>query len=239
MRAILLGLAAVSCASPGTPRATSREPDHPITIAGDRCPGGTCTCRAVDDYGRGGQSDETAVAAGQKRFELRTGRGLFDVSVTVEGRGTLAKNKELPDPACAYLDLPPGRHHVKLHAVAAEEAGMVPALFINEWSGRTHDWYQVFQFRCGGNETCSKDELQRWNDTEGKKPRGIYDPCGSVQVEQLHWQVAHSPDVKVEELEMELVLHVYKFTPRFLHGNKSCKGVGGVDVEDEPKPLPQ
>jgi hypothetical protein len=227
----------VSCAHSSSPPTVKSSAS--IGTAGDRCPGGVCTCRAVDDYGRGGPSDEKDVAAGQKRFELRTGRGLDEMEVTVEGRGTLKKSKESPEAACAYVDLPPGKHRVHLHARASEMGGMVPALLVNEWSARTHDWYGSFQFRCGGGRTCTKDLLAEWAETDGKRPRGIFDPCGSTRVENLKWDVSHAADVTVEELDLDFVLEVYKFVPRFPHGAKTCKGVGGVEREDEPTDLPQ
>jgi len=209
-------------------------------MAGDRCSNGECTCRAVDDFGRGGISDEKGLAEGQKRFEIRTGRGLFPEEITVDGRGTLKKTGEKVDANCGYLDLPPGKHKIHLHAKATSEAeGMVPALFINEWSARTHDWYDTFVFKCGGNSACLKDHMTEWNDTEGKRPRGIFDPCGSTRVENIKWDLSHSPDVKVMELDIDFVLEVYKFTPRFPHGGKTCKGVGGVEREDQPQDLPQ
>jgi hypothetical protein len=202
--------------------------------------GGHCACREVDNYGRGDGRQEAGLTPGFKRFEVRTGRGLDVASVTVEGRGTLDKSRQLAEPACAYLDLGPGRHRVRLHMVASSEAeGMVPALFINEYGERTHDWYGAFQFRCGAEGACTKDELERWGATDGKRSRGIFDPCGSTRVEGVHWDVVHSPDVKVQELVLDLVLEVYKFTPRFVHGAPTCKGIGGVEPPDEPKELPQ
>jgi hypothetical protein len=227
-----LGLFGAGCAAgPSTGAKLSRhEVETPLATAGARCQGGACTCREVDDYGRGDRSDESAIAPGHKRFEIRTGRGFDRVSVTVEGLGTLSKNTEQVDPSCGYVDLPPGRHRVHMHAVAAKrEEGMVPALFINEFGARAKDWYQVFQFRCGGNQPCVKDDLPLWAEGEGKKPRGIFDPCGSTRIEDMHWQVEHSPEVRVEELSLELVLNVYKFEPRFEHGAPKCKGAGGIE----------
>jgi hypothetical protein len=212
----------------------------PMQMAGDRCHGDTCICRTVDDYNRSSVTDETAVPEGQKRFELRTGRGLDGMSIIVEGKGAMHKDAGVSDPACGYLDLPPGKHRVRLHMKAsAEDAGMVPSFWINEWGARTHDWYESFRFKCGGNEPCTKDHMAQWNDTDGKKPRGIFDPCGSSRIESIRWEVEHSPDVRVNELSLEFVIDVYKFVPRFPHGAKTCKGVGGVEVEDAPKDLPQ
>jgi hypothetical protein len=211
-----------------------------MVMSGDRCHGDTCTCRTVDDYNRGGLSEEKDVPEGQKRFEIRTGRGLDTVEVTVASKGTLKKSRELPEAACGYVDLPPGKHHVHLHAKAASETdGMVPALFLNEWSSRTHDWYDSFVFKCGGNGACTKDHLALWAETDGKKPRGIFDPCGASRIENVRWDGSYASDVKVLEMDLEFDLDVYKFTPRFPHGAKTCKGTGGVEAPEEPKDLEQ
>ena len=50
---------------------------------------------------------EWVVAAGQKRFELRTGRGFDKTTVTIETRGTLVKDTSLPEASCATRPRPP------------------------------------------------------------------------------------------------------------------------------------
>jgi hypothetical protein len=175
------------------------------------------------------------VAEGQKRFELRTGRGFDEVSITVETLGTLRKSRETPAGACAYLDLPPGRHHVRFRARAADAAqGMVPALLVNEYSPRTHDWYDTFRFKCGEPDACTKDDLADWGKQQEQLSRGILDPCGSVAVEGVRWNVEHTADVRVTDLVLDFVLHVYKFPPRFRHGGE-CKGLTG-NIPDENAP---
>jgi len=235
---VVLGLGA--CASSGNSKPTRVAAASPMQVAGDRCHGDTCICRSVDDFNRSAITEEPGVPEGQKRFEIRTGRGFDIIEVTVEPKGTLRKAHELVDAACGYLDLLPGKHHVRVHVKAASETdGMVPSLFINEWGTRTHDWYDSFAFKCGGNGACTKDHLALWAETDGKKPRGIFDPCGSTRVENVRWDGSYASDVKVLELELEFDLNVYKFTPRFPHGSKTCKGVGGVEAPEEPKDLPQ
>jgi hypothetical protein len=230
-----------ACASSGSGTPTRVPASAPMKMSGDRCrQDGTCTCRAVDDRNRSGLTEEPGVADGEKRFEVRTGRGFDAVEITVEPRGTLRKSRELAEGACGYVDLAPGKHHVHVHAKANSEAeGMVPAVFINEWSARTHDWYDTFVFKCGGNGACTKDHLSLWAETDGKKPRGIFDPCGSSRIEGVRWEGKYAPDVKVLELDLEFDLVVYKFVPRFPHGGKTCKGEGGVEAPEEPKDLPQ
>jgi hypothetical protein len=231
----LIGLAAcfASCATPGAPRAPAAQDQGAIVTVGERCKGGACACRELDATGRGPLTQEGAVEAGQKRFELRTGRGLDQVTITVEGRGTLTKPSETAAGACAYIDLPPGKHHVRYRAVAARpDEGMAPALLINEYSSRTHDWYDTFRFKCGDPEPCTKDDLADWGQKQQALSRGILDPCGSTRVENVRWDVAHTADVRVTELTLDFVLEVYKFSPRFRHGGE-CKGLQGSVPADE------
>ena len=109
---------------------------------------------------------------------------------------------------------------------------------IEQWLrfGReTADWYDVFAFACGANGPCIKDDMKAWFDQARAVPRGIFDKCGSTRVEGLRWSVEHSPEQTLEDLTLELVLHVYKFEPRFKHGTPDCKGlsVTGKAAEDE------
>jgi hypothetical protein len=230
---MLLGLAA--CGPRVASHGFSAIDSAPMQLVGERCRDGACTCRPVDNLGRGDRTDEGTVAAGEKRFELRTGRGLDELTVTVEGRGTFTKPVDGAAGACAYLDLPPGKHHVRLRVRAAKpEEGMVPALLLNEYSTRTHDWYDTFRFKCGEPDACTKDDVEAWGQRQEKVARGILDPCGSTSVEQVRWQVEHSPEVRVLDLTLDFVLHVYQFTPRFRHGGE-CRGLAG-SVPDENAP---
>src|SRR6185312_13605828 len=89
----------------------------PLQTAGPRCQGATCTCRQVDDYGRPageGSRNEGDVVAGMKRFEFRLGRGFDPVSVTIDGKGTLRKDTKTVEATCGYVELPAGRHAVRL-----------------------------------------------------------------------------------------------------------------------------
>lgn len=200
---------------------------QPIRTAGARCTGGTCVCRPVDNFGQSTEVgfDEGAPSAGTKRFEIRTGRGLDPATVTVEGLGAFEKSTTSPEPSCAYADLPPGKHRVTIHARAGNsELGQEPAIFIREYSADKHSWYDTFQFRCGGNDVCSLGHMEQFLDEAQKKPRGIWDPCGSVRVEGVKWDGGRGPGAKLSELTVELILEVYKFPPRFPHGAPTCKG---------------
>lgn len=222
--ALLLG----ACSTNSTAIKPSSTWDKtPIRTAGARCSGGACTCRPVDNYGNSKEVnfDEGAPAAGLKRFELRTGRGYDAATIAVEGMGVFEKSTTSPEPSCAYLDLLPGKHRVTIHARAANaEAGQEPALFVREYSPERKSWYDTFQFRCGGDDVCSLGHMEQFLEEAQKKPRGIWDPCGSVRVEGVKWDGGRGPGAKLAELTVELTLEVYKFEPRFPHGAHSCKG---------------
>jgi hypothetical protein len=202
-----------------------------LVTAGARCSGEKCTCRNLDNYGRatGESSSEGTIAAGQKRFELRTGRGFDKTTVTIESRGTLVKETTLPEPSCAYIDLPPGTYRVVLRAAAKDEGqGIQPRLMIGEYGSETHDWYNTFAFSCGGEAgRCIKDDMNDWFEKAKQVNRGIFDKCGSTRVTDIAWHVEHSPEQTLEDLTLELTLHVYKFPPRFPHGTATCKGLAG------------
>ncbi len=210
----------------------------PLVTAGPRCQGATCTCRAVDDYGRPtgeGSRNEGEVAPGMKRFEFRTGRGFDAERVTIDGKGTLVKDTSTVEPSCGYVELPPGRHAVRLRIEAKDRAqGIHPRLLVAEYGKGQNDWYSTFSFACGSAGPCIKDDMKDWFDHARAVERGIFDKCGSTRIEGLRWSVEHSPEQTLEDLTLDFVLHVYKFEPRFVHGTPTCKGIsGGKGAEEE------
>ncbi len=173
---------------PPPPPAAAGQPLHGD---GPRCKDAHCSCRAIDENGNSLTKDEGDVTPGYKRYEIRTGRSLDELSVDIEGHGTLVKEAGTPEPACAYVDLAPGHYRLRLHGKASTEAGMVPSLFVYEYGTRTHDWYWTYQFRCGdgsGNDVCTQGDLDTLA-TDAKK--SLFDPCGSTKVEGDRWQGRH------------------------------------------------
>ncbi|MDB4968672.1 MAG: hypothetical protein JWN44_4361 [Myxococcales bacterium] len=242
IRRVALFLVAAGCASghgktelaPVAPPASGGA----LQTAGPRCQGATCSCRTVDDFGRptgDGSRAEGDVAAGMKRYEFRTGRGFDKMTVTIDGKGTLVKDVSQTEPSCGYVELPPGRHAIRLRMEAKDKAqGIHPRLIVNEYGRNTSSWYDVFQFACGAAGPCIKDDMKEWFDKARAIDRGIYDKCGSTRVEGLNWSVEHSPEQTLEDLTLDFVLHVYKFEPRFAHGTATCKGIaGGKGAEEE------
>ncbi|HZS38812.1 MAG TPA: hypothetical protein VFF06_18395 [Polyangia bacterium] len=223
---VAIGLCGVFSACASSTTSAKLDDRAAIVTAGPRCAGAACKCRVVDDYGHSAPADEGAVAAGLKRFEFRTGRGLDPVRISVEGRGTFEKNTADAEPTCAYVELPPGKHRVHLHAEAVSpEAGMTPALFIREFGEKQQSWYDTFEFRCGGEDVCGLGNMQEWIAKVQSVARGLHDKCGSVRVEGVKWDALRQSGVKLAELEVDLVLEVYKFRPRFPHGSHDCRGI--------------
>lgn len=241
MRRVAFVLLVAGCASGGhgrTELAKLPPPSPgPLVTAGARCHGATCSCRPVDDYGRATSEHNTeeAIADGQKRFEFRTGRGFDKMTVTIDGRGTLAKDTSQVEPSCAYVDLPPGRHAVRMRIEAKEAAqGIHPRLIVDEYGARTMDWYSTFSFHCGGDAgPCIKADMTEWFDKARAVERGIFDKCGATRIEGIQWSVEHSPEQTLEDLTLDFVLHVYKFEPRFPHGSATCKGLAGGKAAEE------
>lgn len=244
-----LGLLLGACASGGGPHGAAVSSsanggklgalvdERPLVTAGPRCPGGACRCRDVDPSGATlGESPydstdptaspEGAPAEGMKRFELRTGRGGDDVQVTVEGRGTLHKNADTIEPQCGYIDLPPGEHRVRLRVKAQPGQVAVPRLLIYEHGGKTHSWYGTFAMACGSGAVCTRPELAD-RTAELKKPRGLFDPCGSVKASGVRYDSEHDAEDRITALDLEVTLKVYPFAPRFAHGASKCKGLSG------------
>ena len=240
---LLMMALAAGCASGGhgkTELAAVPPPKAggPLQTAGPRCQGARCTCREIDDYGRptGNSSrNEGDVAPGMKRFEFRTGRGFDPMTVTIDGRGTLTKDTSTVEPTCGYVELPPGRHAVRLRIEAKDVAqGIHPRLLVNEYGVGQKDWYSTFSFACGSAGPCIKEDMKDWFDKARAVDRGIFDKCGSTRIEGIRWSVEHSPDQTLEDLTLDFIIHVYKFEPRFVHGTPTCKGIsGGRGAEEE------
>ena len=168
------------------------ESDKALTGTSGRCKDGVCACRPIDDYGRGDRKtdvEDPPPAVGMKRYELRTGRGNDEYRITVEGVGTFRKSGEDPEPACIYVDLPPGPQRVRYHVVArSPAAGLEARLRVSEYSARYRRWYQTFAYRCGsGSGPCTKDDARDGLKAPPGVEAGKYDRCGSTRVQGLRF----------------------------------------------------
>jgi hypothetical protein len=225
-------LLAIGCASGPETRSTSAKgPAWPV--AGARCQGAACICRGVGD----GKSDkeDPGPPEGTKRFELRTGRGLDPTQVTIDGRPAVEKRLDLPDPSCVYIDLPPGKHTVALRATAKEPMqGFNPSLEVAEYGVATGRYYKTLTFLCGGTngEPCLRDDVKAVFEEWQKIPRGLHDPCGSTRIEGAHWGAERSPESKLEDLQLEFTMHVYRFPPKLPPGSAECGKKHAKELEE-------
>lgn len=224
------------CASAPATR-SSKDPisNASLALASARCSQGTCACREVDAVGRAPRgAQEADILEGRKRFELRTGYGTDPVEIDVGALRVVTKTGDPVAPACGYVDLPPGRHKVRLHTRAADaRAGFHPVLLINEYGARTEDWYDTFRYKCGSQGACTQGEMHALQKQVSEVPRGIHDACGSVKVEGFAWQSDRAKGEELEDVTVEMVLNVYPFEPRFAHGSSSCGKGSGSRVSDE------
>ena len=195
-----------------------------------RCQGGLCQCREIDASGRGSpetDAESAPPAPGYKRFELRTGRGDDTMRITIEGVGTFVKSGPTPDARCIYVDLPAGAHRIRYHVIAANPTqGSEPRLRISEYSEKFKRWYRSFGFGCtDGSQPCTKDLARDEFERLAKQADGKFDPCGSAKVQGLRFSTDREADVAVGDFNLQLVLNIYKFTPRFAPDTPNCKGL--------------
>lgn len=203
--------------------------DRPLQSAGSRCQGGQCQCRPVDAYGKTEGAERTdpsqvaaegPIAEGMKRFEIRTGRGSDKVQVTVEGHGTMTKSGASGEvePTCGYVDLAPGKHRLRVHVTpGAGQTAITPKLLVYELGRQTGSWYATFGVTCGESQGCTLDALK--DEMKGlRRPRGLFDPCGSVKVHPTHWHARKSPEHGLTDFDLDLMLEVYRFEPKTPRG---------------------
>ena len=221
-----------------------REDIPTLPGVGARCKGGICACREVDLYGRGTapESDlETSLPPeGHKRYEFRTGRGNDTMRISIEGVGTFVKTGPLPEAACVYVDLPVGTFRVRYHVTAANPTlGAEPRLRISEYSPRWKRWYRTFGFRCAdGEQACTKNMAADYFELLAKQRDGKFDPCGSTKVQGLRFWTDREPEQAVGEFNLQLVLNVYKFDPRFPPEAGRCSGPSPDAKAGQPATAP-
>lgn len=211
MRVALLLLVGGCAASPAV---------KPTGNDGGEWPSARAGCRAL-----GGAVEKEAVPAGMKRFELRLARGVDAVTITIDGRRALARGAvEQPAEACAYVDLPPGKHALAWREEAkTPEVGIQPVLSIAEYGPAANAWYRTLEIACTTSEGCLKDDMHAAFEKLRAVPRGLHDPCGSTRIEGARWQAEHSPSVKLEDATVELTLHVYQFATSHAPGAPECR----------------
>lgn len=252
MRSALLLVAAASCGatastthndapsgagnSGGSGRLAPVAEERALPLVGVRCKQDTCECRELDNFGNPIDTQkETNVPAGKKRFELRFGKTPDDLKLTIAGSGSFSKPSDAsPEPACAYVDLPNGRHHVRVRVEALRaENGIAPLVMIKEWGAQAESWYDTLAFRCGTKGPCRDADVADWVKQLRGVERGIHDRCGSVRIQEVRFAGDHAPDHSLTSLDLDFVLHVYDFSPSRPHG-ADCSKRSPKELDGDP-----
>jgi len=201
------------------PQVVIAPPPEPLTratLVGPLCEAEVCRCRDADAPGDGGAGQP---GDGVKRFEVRVGPSEHELWVTVDDMVLFKSRARAED--CFYLDLGPGEHRVGLRA--SHPGGISAAVAVSEYGATTASWYDSFRFSCGSPGVCSHEELDDYKASLGVYQRGVHDPCGSVKIKNLTWDTGVAPDqLHPDDLQLGLVLSIYKFVPDKPHGDRSC-----------------
>jgi hypothetical protein len=182
------------------------------------CQRGACRCRDLHDHGDASAWEPTG--AGRKRYELRLGPHDNELWVLVGDR-VLYKGLERAE-ECFYLDLPPGEHRIRVRA--RSEHGFGVRLAIAEMSPEGPWWYDTFLLSCGSpGGVCDRDTLGAEVARIRAYPRQLRDPCGSTKIHGVTWQAERLADNQHPgDLQLDFVLHTYKFVPRHRPGAAEC-----------------
>ena len=188
-------------------------PETRATLAGPLCSDGICSCRsATSQAGQPSRADH-------KRFEFRLGPAANELWVTVNDM-TLYKNTE-QNSQCFYLDLPPGRHKVRLYARSKE--GAAAGLAVSEMQTENYWWYQTLRFRCGTPGPCEKSQLARYRKSLSKYRRSVHDPCGSTKVRKIRWDAGRlNSGAVLGYVDFQFELDIRRFSPTHPSGDPQC-----------------
>jgi hypothetical protein len=194
-----------------------------MTFHSARCSGQRCRCRPLDSND---EQREEGVAPGRKRFEFRLPRTTSALWVEVEGQGIYYKATTEVNPACFYLDLSPGEHHLTVLGEKRDpEIGLQTGLQIFEYGAKEGpNWYRSLDLVCGGVARCTKDGMEQWETFQRKLPRGVLDPCGSAMIRGVSFSGTRPERLTREDddLTVKLTLKVYAFETYQRPGSATC-----------------
>ncbi len=217
-----IALAACGGAASRSPAVVLTPPPEPLsrgTFVGPLCEAQVCRCRqggmTAGDDGVG----EPAEGSGVKRFEIRIGPSEHALWVTLDDMVLYKSTARAED--CFYVDLGPGEHRMGLRA--SQPGGVAARVEVSEYAPATRSWYRTFTFACGAPGVCSHADLDAYKAGLARFARGIHDPCGSVKVKALGWDVGRAPDQQhPDDLQVGWTLQLYGFAPRHPHGHPAC-----------------
>lgn len=231
---VLVAVLATSCPKQA-PSAAAYPPKSTAALTSPRCQGrgGFCACRSLETGE--GQAEE-AIAAGQKRFELRLSRTSAAIWIEVEGRGVYYKPPERLEVVCFYVDLPPGEHRVTVHSeLRDQEVGLQTGLQIFEHGPKDGPhWYRSLDLVCGSQANrCTKEAVEQWVTFQRRLPRGLLDPCGSTMIKGVTVGGSHSQrhDIEYADLTVRFRMKIYAFETHRAPNSPECK----APVRDRPE----
>jgi hypothetical protein len=189
-------------------------------LAGARCHGAVCSCRA-DNAAENPAPDE-----GHKRFEIRLGAGGGPATLSSPTLGEFASG---PGEACFYVDVVPGTTH-EVTFLATErrhEEGVSPVLEIAEYGPKGPWWYDVIGVKCDGpGGHCNRDAADVWSAEAKTRKRGRVDPCGSSVITHLKWDTTGGTGVRelgvFADFKVTFTMEVKKFATQFAPGSTEC-----------------
>lgn len=211
--ATIAGLGSCSGSQSLPALAETPAPETRATLVGPLCEPGRCQCSEA-----AGDPVQTA-REGMKRYEVRLGPSDNDLWATI-GDQVFYKSVERAS-ECWTIELPPGRHPVRLRA--SRPTGFGASLKISELAPEGQGWYDTFVFECGAPGLCDRETLRNWKARVASYDDNVHDPCGSTKIRQVVWQTGRLPDSQPPgDLQLDFILDVYEFTPTFGPGAPEC-----------------
>jgi hypothetical protein len=206
---------------PSSPAAATGARD--ANLAGARCSGGVCTCRA-----RNGDTNESKPPdEDHKRFEIRL--GALGGTATLDSP-TLGHFASTTDETCFYIDVLPGTINDVTFTAHADtpEGGVAPRLKIAEYGPKGPWWYDILQVQCatGPGGRCNREAADTWGAEAKTRKRGRIDPCGSAVISHLHWDTSGGTGERelglFRDFTVQFTMEVKRFATQFHPGATEC-----------------
>ena len=225
--ALALGAGCAESSAPAPAASAAARAEAPgardANLAGARCSGGVCTCRA-----RNGDVNESKPPdADHKRFEIRL--GALGGSATLDSP-TLGHFAAGSDETCFYIDVLPGTiNQVTFTARAdSKEGGVAPELQLAEYGPKGPWWYDVLRVECadGPGRRCNREAAEAWGAEAKHRQRGRIDPCGSTVISHLHWDTSGGSGERdmglFRDFTVQFTMEVKRFPTQFQPGATEC-----------------
>ncbi len=215
---------ATSHEGPSVPERVVHAPGPAPALAGKRCRGAVCRCRAPGDL-----AEIPPPPAGKKRIEIRLSAPGGTVVLDSPTVGHFERTG--PEAACYYVDLPVSKiYHFHMHShEATEGGGVAPKVHIGEYGPAGPYWYDILDVSCGvGSHGCDPILAREWGQGwVAHRRRGRLDPCGSIVVTGLRWSTSGGLAMQdgglLRDFDTDFSLEVKKFATQFPPGASQCQ----------------